>query len=149
MCAENKLVSMRGWVIRFFRGFASSVGDGKFVRFILMGFLLQVTGIGIFAVLYLVTFEWLSYKWVFFLAYGINFVLAFGSYRRFVFRSERSVIKTFFSYLLSTQFTLWISFLILILAVEIMQFHPLAAQIGTTIVLAPIMFLVSRFFVFR
>jgi putative flippase GtrA len=118
------------------------------LRFLLAGSFNTAFGYAVFTSLYLLLGHRIHYLIVGILAYSISVVSAFAVYRSLVFRSSRSLFRSFVRFNLSQFAALGLGMVGLYSLVEFGHLNPLLAQAIVVVISAFFIYVLHRYFSF-
>ena len=117
------------------------------VFYLAVGALLSALGYLLYATLFVVFAEAVSYLLLFALSYATMVAVSYLTYSQLVFKSKVSW-QGLFKYLLTTQLNAWLTLALVLVWSEILLLNALYAPLLPLVILSPLMFLVSRKYIF-
>ena len=117
------------------------------VFYLAVGALLTILGYLLYATLFVVFGEKVSYLLIFVLSYATMLTVSYLTYSQLVFKSKLSW-RGLLRYLLATQLNAWLTLALVLVWSEVLLFNALYAPLFPLIILSPLMFLVSRKYIF-
>ena len=115
--------------------------------YLAVGALLTGLGYGVYVLLFFLFAETVSYLLLYGASYLTMLLVSYLTYSRFVFRSP-ATLRGLFRYFWATQLSAWLTLAGMFTWTEILTLNPLYAPLLPLILIVPIMFLLSRRYIF-
>lgn len=117
------------------------------VFYLAVGALLSVLGYLLYATLFVLLEEEVSYLLLFALSYLTMLTISYLTYSKMVFKSKVSW-RGFLKYFLTTQLNAWLTLALVLVWSEVLLLNALYAPLFPLVILSPAMFLLSRKYIF-
>lgn len=118
------------------------------LTYLVVGVILSVSGYLFYVLVVLTIGSNTHYSLIYIFCYLVMVVISYFSYSKVVFKSSPHIMG-FLQYFLATQVNMWLSFALVLIGTELFHLDPLFSPLLPLMILTPLMFVVSKFYVFR